>query len=242
MIDLIGLVILVPSFVLIERRVHWEAQTLFYNLTHRLDVALVIFSLFLLPGVIVHELSHFLMAKLLGVSTGRFSLIPKTLPNGKLRLGYVETVKVDFLRDSLIGFAPLLIGSILIGVIGVSKLHLLDILNSFIQDPLHQIKPSLLFLVHQPDIWLWFYLLFAISSTMIPSASDRRSWFLILVFILLIALIAWLLGGAVWLVNIFRAPANSLLRAFNLIIGLSLIAHILVWLPLFGMRYLTKMK
>ncbi|MGB9641345.1 MAG: hypothetical protein ACPL4H_10565 [Anaerolineales bacterium] len=237
--DLVWLGVLVPSFVLVQRQVHREAQSLFYNLTQRMDIALVIFSLLLLPGVIIHELSHLCMAKILGVSIGRFSLIPKALPNGKLRLGYVETEKVDFLRDSLIGFAPLFVGSVIVGVIGVSRLHLPLLLNTFTQNPYIQIKPALNFLIHQTDFWMWFYFVFAISSSMIPSASDRRSWFLILIFVLLIALMAWLLGGGSWLMTRLRAPSRWSLRAFNLVIGLSLITHLLVWLPLGILRHLT---
>jgi len=240
--DLVWLGLLVPSFVLVQRRVHWEAQSLLYNLTKRMDIALVIFSLFLLPGVVVHELSHFCMAKILGVTIGRFSLIPKALPNGKLRLGYVETEKVDFLRDSLIGFAPLFVGSIIIGIIGVNKLQLPLLWNAFAQNPFLQIKPAYTFLIHQTDFWLWFYFVFAISSTMIPSASDRRSWFLILMFVLLIALLAWLFGGGSWLINTLRAPSRWSLRAFNLVIGLSLVTHLLVWLPLGILRFLTDQK
>lgn len=182
------------------------------------------------------------MAKILGVSIGRFSLIPKPLPNGKLRLGYVETEKVDFLRDSLIGFAPLLVGSILIAFIGITRLHFPEMVKFFTQNPLLQITHAFSFLVHQKDFWLWFYLIFAISSTMIPSVSDRRSWFLILLFILLIVAMTWLLGGGGWLINTLRIPSQWSLRAFNLVIALSLITHLFVWLPLGIFRYLTDKK
>ncbi|MGB9521191.1 MAG: hypothetical protein ACPL6F_00405, partial [Anaerolineales bacterium] len=65
------------------------------------------------------------------------------------------------------------------------------------------------------------------------------SWFLILIFVLLIALMAWLLGGGSWLMTRLRAPSRWSLRAFNLVIGLSLITHLLVWLPLGILRHLT---
>lgn len=237
--DLIWFVVIVPSFVLVQRQVHWQAQLLFYNLTRRMDVALVLFSMFLLPGVFVHELSHFCVAKILGVSIKRFSLIPNPLPNGKLRLGYVETEKVDFLRDSLIGFAPLLIGGTLIAFIGITRLHIPEVVYFLTQNSLLQIKPAFVFLVHQKDFWLWFYFIFAISSTMTPSSSDRRSWFLIMIFILLITFTAWLLGGGSWIMNTFRIPSQWSLRAFNQVIGLSLLSHLLVWLPLSSIRYLT---
>ena len=51
----------------------------------------------------------------LRVRTGRFSLLPKMLPDGHLRLGFVETARVDVVRDALIGLAPLLSGAVGVG-------------------------------------------------------------------------------------------------------------------------------
>jgi hypothetical protein len=36
-----------------------------------------------------------------------------------------------------------------------------------------------------PDVWLWFYLIFAISNAMLPSASDRESWRTVLIYLAL---------------------------------------------------------
>ena len=77
---------------------------------------MAIFSFIFLPGVFLHELSHFIMAKLLGVRTGRFSLLPQSLPDGRLQLGYVETTRSDIVRDSLIGAAPLIVMALWIGL------------------------------------------------------------------------------------------------------------------------------
>ena len=100
------ILMLVP-LILLQRLLHREIQAVFLILTRDPRITMGIFSLIFLPGVFLHELSHFLMAKILGVRTGRFSLFPQSLPDGRLQLGYVETTRSDIIRDSLIGAAPL---------------------------------------------------------------------------------------------------------------------------------------
>ena len=95
-------------------------------------MTLGLFSLLFFPGVLLHELSHFLMARLLGVRTGRFSLLPSLMPDGKLRLGYVETDETDLLRDALIGTAPLITGGAAVAYLGISRLGLVP-LAAFIE-------------------------------------------------------------------------------------------------------------
>ena len=115
-----------------QRRLHFEIQALLMILTRRPEVAYGLFSLLFFPGVLLHETSHFLMARLMGVRTGRFSLIPQVLPGGKLQLGFVETANADPLRDALIGAAPLLSGGVAIAFLGLDRLALLPLAAYFI--------------------------------------------------------------------------------------------------------------
>jgi hypothetical protein len=155
---------------------HRELQGIFLLLTRRPAVALGLFSLLFFPGVLLHEVSHFLTAKLLRVRTGRFSVMPKVLPDGRLRMGYVETAPSDTLRDALIGAAPLVTGSLLIAYLGAYRLGLSALATLALQENWDVFWAWLGALPNQPDFWLWFYLAFTISSTMLPSASDRRAW------------------------------------------------------------------
>ena len=59
------------------------------------------------------------MSHLLGVPTGRISLLPKPLENGRLQLGFVETGRTDIFRDALIGMAPLIAGGIVVTLTGM---------------------------------------------------------------------------------------------------------------------------
>jgi hypothetical protein len=40
-----------------------------------------------------------------------------------------------------------------------------------------------------PDIWLWLYLIFVISNAMMPSASDRESWWSVVLYLCLALLL-----------------------------------------------------
>jgi hypothetical protein len=103
-------VFVLGGLIFLQRRLHLEIQAVLLLITRRVDLTITLFSVMFLPGVLVHEISHFLMAKLLGVRTGRISLLPQPLPNGRLQLGFVETAPTDLVRDVLIGSTPLIVG------------------------------------------------------------------------------------------------------------------------------------
>ena len=108
----------------LQRMLHREIQSMLFILTRHDTVTLAIFQFIFLPGVFLHEASHFLMAKILRVPTGRFSILPRPLPDGRLQLGYVEVAHVDIVRDSLIGAAPLIAGTVVVAYAAVYRLDL----------------------------------------------------------------------------------------------------------------------
>jgi len=72
-----------------QKLLHREIQSVLMLIFNRPTIVIAIFSLLLLPGVFVHELSHLIVALILRVPINKFSIIPRTLKNGQLRLGYV---------------------------------------------------------------------------------------------------------------------------------------------------------
>lgn len=208
-------------------------------ITRRVDIAIVLFSLLFLPGVILHETSHFVSARLLGVPTGRLSIIPQPLPDGRLRMGYVETASTDIIRDALIGSAPLLIGCAFILYVTLVPLGLVDVWTDFMDGNLTVLSESVVSMYKRPDFWLWFYLVFVVSSTMMPSASDRRAWLPLAVVVILIlgfGLVIWpgnLLSEA-WVS--FSPKLNLGLYALVLIFGISVAFHLLLLVPMWLFR------
>jgi hypothetical protein len=228
--------------VVLQRSLHREIQAFFLILTRRTGLTEVIFALIFLPGVFLHELSHFLMAKLLFVPTGKFSLIPQAQPNGKLRLGYVETASGGFIRDAIIGAAPLVTGSLFVVYVAIYRFHLLPLWDFIRLAGWDGFWTGLAAVPKAPDFWIWFYLTFTVSSTMMPSESDRHAWLplgLLTVGLLGIALLA---GAGPWMLANLADPFNSFLRGLAMIFGLSGIFQILLILPFLLLhRVLTKL-
>lgn len=239
---LVLLLLLLGPFLFLQRSLHREVQAFFLLLTRRQDFSIIIFSLLFFPGVLLHETSHYLIARLLNVRTGRFSLVPRPLPDGRLQLGFVETAQADFLRDALIGFAPLLFGGAFVIYAGLAHLEL-DVLwqawtNGSPEGFLQGLRQS----YQSADFWLWFYLAFTVSSTMLPSASDRRAWFPLAIVLLGLFLLGVAAGAGPWMADNLAPALNSVFHTLDLAIGISMSLH-LVLLPLVwgGRKLLSRL-
>lgn len=228
---LFWLVVALVVFIFLQRSLHREIQAFFLLLTRREGVTQVIFALIFFPGVLLHESSHFLMAKLLGVQTGRFSLIPQVQPDGKLRLGYVETASGGFIRDALVGAAPLVTGSLFVAFAGIFRMQLLPLWDLLRSQDWNGFWSMLKAVPGTQDFWLWFYLTFTISSTMMPSASDRQSWIPLGLLVVGLLGVAILAGAGTWMLANLASPFNQFLRSLALIFTLSGILHLILILP-----------
>jgi hypothetical protein len=188
--------------------------------------------------VLLHELSHFLMARLLGVQTGGFSIFPQTTPDGRLQLGYVETARTDLARDALVGAAPLVTGGLFVAYAGVSRLQLLSLWEALRAAHFDQFWQGISLLPQAPDFPLWFYLTFAVSSTMMPSDSDRHAWLPLGLLVGMLVALAALAGAGEWMVTYLAPVLNDLLRAAATLLGLSAAVHAVLALPVMAIHKL----
>jgi hypothetical protein len=224
------LLMLVPLIIL-QRLLHREVQAVFLLLTRDSRLTMGIFSMLFLPGVFLHELSHFVMAKILRVRTGRFSLFPQSLQDGRLQLGYVETARADIVRDSLIGAAPLIVGTLFVAYVALYHLQMRVLWDAFRNGQFHLFWMGVRVLPQVQDFYLWFYLAFAVSSTMMPSESDRHAWLELVISVTVLFAIALLFGAGPWMLSTVAPRLSNFLSAVAVIFGLSAFVHILLILP-----------
>ena len=224
------LVTLVPLLFL-QRRLHREIVSVFFLLTRGLNAALAIFSIIFFPGVLLHELSHWFMARTLGVRTGKISLIPERTPEGALRMGYVETQRADLLRETLIGAAPLLAGGAFVGFAGFSRLGLDRIWEQVISPVGLTLVAGIGAVYDRQDFWLWFYLIFVVSSMMLPSESDRRAWLPVAGFGAILLLVALLAGAGEWMVSNLAPLVDRVFSAAAVVFAISSLVHLMLLIP-----------
>ena len=190
---LVGSLFLLLVLAWFSRQISLHIQFPFYSLTRSQNSATLAIFLLFLPGVFIHEGAHWTVARLLGLKTGKFRVWPKR--QGKyIGLGSVSVESRDPIRDSLVGVAPLIVGTVLVTLIGrmifdtplVSGLlaegNWLGAVIAFRQE------------LNRPSGLIWAYLLFTIANAMMPSASDREPVMPVL-FYSLLAIVAYIILG-----------------------------------------------
>ncbi len=228
--------------LLADRWLHRHLQGVMFLLSGDEEVALWLYALILFPGVLLHELSHALVAALLGVRIGRISVLPQRVGD-HVHLGFVPVEESDFIRSSLIGAAPLLSGTAVILFLGLHLFGTPTLLAAIEAGEWMKAVAALRAAFHAPDAWLWFYLIFAIGHTMLPSRADIYAWPFLGV-LLLAAMGVVIAAGAGSTLLIGLRSALRELSGWILLLGGSLI---LADLPLFtflavlewGLEHLT---
>lgn len=216
---------LLTLLFLLSQKITNYIYSFFYLLSKSEKFSVGLLCLFLLPGTLTHELSHFFMATILRVPTGRLSVWPTLEKAGPacagrvVKTGRLELAQTDPFRRTLIGLAPLIIGLTLVYFIGKFLLPALTQLST-----INYQLSTIIFL------FAICYLLFSISSTMFSSRKDLES-LIIAGPILFLFLISFQLVGIKILLD------DTLIKKINLIIsGLNsylLIAAVLDYLVFF---------
>ena len=175
----------------LQQWLHRHIQGLTFALTGNPGCALRLLFYLLLPGVLLHEASHYLFAKLLFVRVTDFKIGIGTINKRQVSLGSVHLQRSDPVRESLIGAAPFIIGIGAIWLIvgfgfdlwpagGLAFRRFIELVREYANDW---------------TTWLDVYLIFAVSTAMIPSESDREPWGLIIAIVGLVGLIVLVAGG-----------------------------------------------
>ena len=151
-------------------------------------------------------------------------------------MGYVETAATDFLRDALIGVAPLIAGSIFVAYAGLVHLEFGTIWQQLSLGEVSSIFPIVSQVTDQADFWIWFYLIFVVSSTMFPSETDRRAWVPVLLMIGVFVGLIFISGAGPWLWENLGSSLLSLVHLLSLIFILSALVHLILLPPFWLLR------
>lgn len=188
----------------------------------------------LLPGTIIHELSHFLVATVLRVPTGELSVIPTIEKDGEVKAGKLFLGQTDPFRLSLIGLAPILIGLFLIYLVGVYFIPSLTI-SSFtpgesIRLPQGWFVAILLFVV--------CYLLFVVSLTMFSSKKDMEGLKIAVPIILILFISLYFIGVRIFFDESLITRLTTILTDLNYYLLLAVIINGLIFLLIYGSKRL----
>ena len=239
----IWVAITLPILLLMHRWIHTHLHGLSLLLTGSSSRAVIIYAIILLPGVLLHEFSHWITANLLGVRTGSFSVIPRQQADGSVQLGYVEYYKgrnLGPIRESLIGGAPLIFGTAVILLIGFRVFGVEGLATAVQTGDIDAISQAMSQLMGTEDILLWIYLLFAIGNAMLPSASDRRAWPAFIIIFLVVALITTLLGLQNVVFTELASPAALVFGYLGIAFSIAIATNILFMLIITGLESLIS--
>ena len=228
--------------VVVVQWIHRHILGFFFLLSGNKDIALILYFLPLSPGVLLHELSHTVAAFILRVRAGGFTVFPRRDSIGRITLGSVMVEQVDPIRSSLIGVAPLVFGCGAVLLIGYTVFGLSDMESVLLAGDFQAIVATAGRILRTPDAWLWLYLVFAISNTMLPSASDRETWPPVIMFIAGIVVLV-LLSNQTATLEAFAGPLgaaiNWLTAAFVITLAIDLPAVVLLGLLEWGTGSIT---
>jgi len=178
------LVIELVILFILSRMLYKHLYTLFLLLFRQRSIAVSIVTAIMFPGTVTHELAHLFTAEILGVHTGKLTLVPESIREVEIQTGSVEIAKTGPFRRSLIGLAPLFIGIAIIATLSYFLKGQFDIMGGITTIP-QQIDSRAVSSATDsagfkdktgiPIVTiLLVYLLFTISNSMFPSKPDLK--------------------------------------------------------------------
>ena len=195
-------------------------------------VFLVTFVVFL-PGIVLHELSHWVMARLLGMRPHQLSLWPKARGQ-RVEMGSVRVRSGGTLRDSLTGLAPLLVGTLILLLISYQVFDAASLQQAWARGGLSGAWDLFWSSFKVPNAWLWAYFVFAVSNSMLPSSSDRQPLLSLLLYAAIVGVFFYVVG---WLPRLIL-PTDLVtrmvhaLRTLSTAFAFTIALDILIALPL----------
>ncbi|MBZ0303618.1 MAG: hypothetical protein K8J31_28015 [Anaerolineae bacterium] len=187
-------------------------------MTKSFQTTTILYYTFFLPGVFLHEFSYWFAAGILNVHASGSIKWPAAQEIAQLDLSFVELTKnISPFRLALITLAPIVTGLSAVWLIANNILRFDTFFVLIGTGRLADLSTAVGELTSTADFWLWIYLLFAISNTMIPRLRDLRGLRIILTATAIAAVILIFIGvGNQVVVTALVGPVAS---ALNLLSG-----------------------
>ena len=216
----------------LNRWITRQVQIIGLRLTGSERAALLGYYLLLLPGIVLHEASHAFVAWLLGMKVSKFSLGPKVRGNS-VELGSVQVSDGGTLRNSLVGLAPFVAGTIVLLIVGYRVFDVAALGHAWRANGWIGVLQSADGIWNVPDFWLWAYVIFAASNAMTPSPADREPWLLAGLYLGLAMVVTYLLGGLAVLSEALQPDVAGALQvltlAFIFTLALNVAVAVALW-------------
>ena len=227
--------LLLLTLAWLSRQISLLLQLLVYHLTRSQDAPTVAIFLVFLPGVIIHEAAHWTVARLLGLRTGKFRVWPKR-QGRHIGLGSVSVESKGAFTDSLVGIAPLVVGTVVVTLVGGHIFDAYDVTTSLADGRYLAALLAFWRALGKPDGALWAYLLFAVANAMMPSAADREPVKPILLYSVMAATLYILLGLPLTPVASFMVWLTPALQTLISALLFSVLLDAATWIVLWIIR------
>jgi hypothetical protein len=203
------LILLIAELFILFFISQWLTQSLFelcILLFRARSVGITIITILNFPGTVIHELSHLFTAEVLGVHTGKLTLVPESIQDDEIKAGSVMITQTDPFRRYLIGLAPMVTGLVAISA-----------LSYFLSQ---QYYPITLLTI------LLFYLLLAIGNAMFSSAEDLKGFIPFILTLIIMAGAAYFAGFRVGITGPALSVATEILDALTKNLGIVLALNV----------------
>jgi hypothetical protein len=186
--------------------------------TKQYQTTTIIYYAFFLPGIVLHEFVYWMVAGFLNVRADRVIAWPEKQEIGQLKLNFIKLSKnVGPIKLAVISTAPFIVGLAAIWLIANNIFHIEGFLKIMSTGELKDVSAAIRQLTATPDFWIWFYLAFTISNTMMPHTIQHlRGWWFIIGALAVAAVALVLLGaGNQVLVKNIGLPLNNSLNILS---------------------------
>lgn len=163
---------------LLRQMERWLQQHLFkvgWLLTKDFRTTTVLYYVFFLPGVILHEVAMWLAAGVFNVRADRATQFPQPQEIPELRLNFVRiSPRAPRWKVALIELAPPVAGIAVVALIANGVLDIAPALSMMRTGDLDDISAGFALMSSKTDFWLWTYILFTVANTMSPRLEAAR--------------------------------------------------------------------